>query len=139
MVNVACYVKRLIKMAKITVEVAYATPEKQKILAFEVEEGTTVFQAAELSGIVKEFPEIVLADAKMGIFGKGVRNPQDEVLRADDRIEIYRPLIIDPKVARANRAAKTAEKAKAEKVEEKAEARALKAEEKVEKKTNKSE
>ncbi len=102
-------------MAKITVEVAYATPEKQKILAFEVEEGTTVFQGAEQSGIVNEFPEIDLAEAKMGIFGKGVRNPQEEVLREHDRVEIYRPLIIDPKVARANRAAKAAEKAKAEK------------------------
>lgn len=102
-------------MAKITVEVAYATPDKQKILAFEVEEGTTVFQGAELSGIVNEFPEIVLAESKMGIFGKGVRNPQEEVLRADDRVEIYRPLIIDPKAARANRAAKAAVVAKADK------------------------
>ena len=104
-------------MAKISVEVAYATPEKQKILAFEVEEGTTVFQGAEQSGIVNEFPEIDLAEAKMGIFGKGVRNPQEEVLREHDRVEIYRPLIIDPKVARANRAAKAAEKAKGEKAE----------------------
>ena len=104
-------------MAKIQVEVAYATPEKQKILALEVEEGTTVYQAAEQSGIVNEFPEIVLADAKMGLFGKAVRNPQEEVLREMDRVEIYRPLIIDPKVARANRAAKAAEKAAKEKAE----------------------
>ena len=107
-------------MAKITVEVAYATPDKQKILAFEVEEGTTVYQGAELSGIIAEFPEIVLADSKMGIFGKGVRNPQEEVLRENDRVEIYRPLIIDPKVARANRAAKTAKQVKDDKAAEKA-------------------
>jgi hypothetical protein len=56
----------------------------------------------------------------MGIFGKGVRNPQEEVLRESDRVEIYRPLTIDPKVARANRAAKTAVKVKAEKIVEKA-------------------
>lgn len=105
-------------MSKITVEVAYATPEKQKILSFEVEEGTTVAQAAQLSGIVNEFPEIDLADAKMGIFGKAVRKPEEEILRDMDRVEIYRPLIIDPKVARANRAAKAAEKAEKEKAEQ---------------------
>jgi len=98
-------------MALIKVEVAYATPEKQRIIALDVEEGTTVYQAAEKSGIRDEFPEIVLEDAKMGIFGKAVRSPKDEVLREMDRVEIYRPLIIDPKVARANRAAKAAEKA----------------------------
>lgn len=98
-------------MAKIKVEVAYATPEKQKILVLEVEEGCTVYQAAEQSGIVSEFPEIELAEAKMGIFGKAVRSPKDEAIREGDRVEIYRPLIIDPKVARANRAAKAAEKA----------------------------
>ena len=107
-------------MSKITVEVAYATPEKQKILSFEVEEGTTVAQAAELSGIVNEFPEINLSEAKMGIFGKGVRKPEEEVMREFDRVEIYRPLIIDPKVARANRAAKAAEKAAKEKADNKA-------------------
>lgn len=104
----------------IKVEVAYATPEKQKILSFEVEEGTTVSQAAALSGITKEFPEIDLSDAKMGVFGKTVRKPEEEVLREMDRVEIYRPLIIDPKVARANRAAKTAEKAAKEKAANKA-------------------
>jgi len=98
-------------MAKIKVEVAYATPEKQKILVLEVEEGSTVYQAAEESGIVSEFPEIDLAESKMGIFGKAVRAPKDEIIREGDRVEIYRPLIIDPKVARANRAAKAAEKA----------------------------
>ena len=101
----------------IKVEVAYATPHKQKILTLDVEEGTTVYQAAERSGIVDEFPEIILEEAKMGLFGKAVRNPKDEVLKPLDRVEIYRPLIIDPKVARANRAAKAAEKAAATKSE----------------------
>jgi len=103
----------------IKVEVAYATPEKQKILALDVPVGTTVYQAAEMSGIVNEFPEIQLEEAKMGLFGKAVRAPKDEVLREMDRVEIYRPLIIDPKVARANRAAKAAEKAAKEKNDEK--------------------
>ncbi len=102
---------------KIQIEVAYATPEKQLILAIHVAVGTTVYQAAELSGIVKEFPEIVLSDVKMGLFGKAVRNPQDEVLREMDRVEIYRPLIIDPKAARADRAASAVKKAAAEKTE----------------------
>ncbi|MFT5591654.1 MAG: putative ubiquitin-RnfH superfamily antitoxin RatB of RatAB toxin-antitoxin module [Oceanicoccus sp.] len=98
-------------MAQIRVEVAYATPEKQRIIALDVEEGCTVYQAAEQSGICAVFPEINLTDAKMGIFGKAVRNPKDEVLKEADRVEVYRPLIIDPKAARANRAAKAAKKA----------------------------
>jgi hypothetical protein len=98
-------------MAQIQVEVAYATPEKQRIIALDVDEGCTVFQAAEQSGICNEFPEIDLTEVKMGIFGKAVRNPSDEALKPADRVEIYRPLIIDPKVARANRAAKAAKKA----------------------------
>lgn len=106
---------------KIQVEVAYATPEKQTILAIHVAMGTTVFQAAQMSGIVNEFPEIVLEDAKLGLFGKAVRNPKEEVLREMDRVEIYRALTIDPKVARANRAAKAAEKAAAASAEKKAE------------------
>lgn len=95
---------------KITIEVAYATPAKQKIIAFDVPVGTTVYQAAEESGIVNDFPEINLAESKMGLFGKAVRNPQEEVLRAGDRVEIYRPLLIDPKAARLNRAAKADKK-----------------------------
>jgi putative ubiquitin-RnfH superfamily antitoxin RatB of RatAB toxin-antitoxin module len=104
---------------KIKIEVAYATPEKQCILALHVAAGTTVYQAAELSGIVNEFPEIQLSDAKMGLFGKSVRDPQAEILREMDRVEIYRPLTIDPKVARANRAATAAKKAAVEKEAEK--------------------
>lgn len=95
---------------KISIEVAYATPAKQKIIAFDVPLGTTVFQAANESGIVNEFPEIQLEDAKMGLFGKAVRNPKEEVLREGDRVEIYRPLLIDPKAARLNRAAKADKK-----------------------------
>ncbi len=108
---------------KIQVEVAYATPEKQTILSMRVALGTTVYQAAELSGIVNEFPEIQLEEVKMGLFGKAVRNPKEEVLREMDRVEIYRALTIDPMVARANRAAKAAEKAAAKKAAEKQEAK----------------
>jgi len=101
-------------VALIPVEVAYALPDKQRVLAIEVEDGTSVAEAARQSGITREFPELDLSDAKFGIFGKAVRNADSEPVKAGDRVEIYRPLIIDPKQARANRAAKAAEKAKAE-------------------------
>lgn len=95
----------------IAVEVAYALPEKQKIITVNVPEGTTAMEAAELSGIVAEFPEIDLASAKMGLFGKhlgtkGLAGAEDYVLKARDRIEIYRPLLIDPKEVRRRRAEK---------------------------------
>jgi uncharacterized protein len=98
----------------ITVEVAYALPHKQKILALLVTPGTTALQAVELSGIVKHFPEIDMANLKLGIFGqslggKGQNAAESHVLHAGDRVEIYRPLISDPKEARRKRAEKAAE------------------------------
>lgn len=95
---------------KIAVEVAYALPQKQKIFKLQVEQGTTMLEAVKLSGVTGEFPGLNLEEAKYGIFGKAVRTPDTEVLREGDRVEIYRPLIIDPKQARANRAAKAAAK-----------------------------
>ncbi|KZZ47768.1 RnfH family protein [Thalassolituus sp. HI0120] len=91
----------------IEIEVAYALPEKQKILKVMVEEGSTIRQAAQQSTIVDEFPDLNLDEAKYGIFGKASRAPDTDTVRDGDRIEIYRPLLIDPKQARANRAAKT--------------------------------
>jgi uncharacterized protein len=88
---------------RITVEVAYARPEAQLILSLEVPVGTTVLEAVRLSGIVERFPEIDPAGAKLGIFGKLTRG--DTVLKAKDRVEIYRPLIADPKEVRRQRAA----------------------------------
>lgn len=90
----------------IKVEVAYATPEKQLIIEVDVPEGTTMVEAAEKSGIEHEFEELTLAGTPMGLFGRKVPKPEKEVLREGDRVEIYRPLLIDPKQARANRAAK---------------------------------
>lgn len=96
----------------INIEVCYALPNKQQIIALEVAEGCTVFEAAELSGIDKQFKDLDLAGSKMGIFGKAVAKPAEAVLRAGDRVEIYRPLIADPKVVRKERAARIkAEKA----------------------------
>jgi putative ubiquitin-RnfH superfamily antitoxin RatB of RatAB toxin-antitoxin module len=86
----------------ILVEVAYATPEKQLIIPITVKTGTTVQEAIDLSGIKKEFPEIDLDRDPIGIFGK--HTTLDKTLREKDRIEIYRPLIADPKEIRRQRA-----------------------------------
>lgn len=90
----------------IKVEVAYATPEKQLIVEVQVEEGTSMRDAAVKSGIEHEFPGLDVASSPMGLFGRKVAKPEVELLREGDRVEIYRPLIIDPKQARLNRAAK---------------------------------
>jgi hypothetical protein len=87
----------------IPVEVAYARPDVQRILSIEVPRGTTVQEALERSGIAELFPEIDLERAPVGIFGTVVRD-REQVLRAGDRVEIYRPLIADPKAQRAERA-----------------------------------
>lgn len=94
--------------AKILVEVAYALPMKQQIFSFDVPDGTTVAEAAQLSGVTKAFPEVDLSAAKYGIFGKAAK--ADQVLKAGERVEIYRPLIADPKEARKKRAAKVKER-----------------------------
>lgn len=87
------------------VEVAYALPDRQALISIKVSEGCTAFQAAELSGITRQFADIDLATAKMGIFGKVVK-PKDYLMQPGDRVEIYRPLIADPKASRKARADK---------------------------------
>jgi hypothetical protein len=90
----------------IAVEVVYGDAERQKLLSFDVPAGTSVYGAAELSGIVKFFPELNIVDVKMGIFGKVVANPQQQLIRSGERVEIYRPLLVDPIESRKARAAK---------------------------------
>lgn len=90
----------------IAVEVAYARPERQEIVPVTVPEGATALEAAKLSGIVDLFPEIQLNAIDMGVFGKVIKDPAAHVLREGDRVELYRPLKIDPKQARKNRARK---------------------------------
>jgi len=97
----------------IGVEVAYALPDKQAILALEVPPGTTVIEAAAQSGITDKFEGIDLENAKFGIFGSVVSPTQ--VLKAGDRVEIYRPLIADPKEVRKARAARAKERRASEK------------------------
>ena len=86
----------------INIEVAYAKPEEQVILAINVTKGTTVDEAIIKSGILSKFSEIDIANSKVGIFGKAVKNTT--VLNEGDRVEIYRPLIADPKEVRRQRA-----------------------------------
>jgi putative ubiquitin-RnfH superfamily antitoxin RatB of RatAB toxin-antitoxin module len=88
----------------IRVEVAFARPDKQKIISLEVEEGSTAVDAVRQSGIVAVFPEIEPGSVDLGIFGKAIKSPSTHELRHGDRVEIYRPLKIDPKQARLNRA-----------------------------------
>ncbi|MDI9244369.1 RnfH family protein [Marinobacter sp. CHS3-4] len=92
----------------IRVEVAFARPDKQEIIALDVEEGTSAVEAVKQSGIVDLFPEIDPDSNNMGIFGKAIKAPSTHELRDGDRVEIYRPLKIDPKQARLNRAKKKA-------------------------------
>jgi putative ubiquitin-RnfH superfamily antitoxin RatB of RatAB toxin-antitoxin module len=87
----------------INVEVAYATPEKQIIRAVNVDAGITLGAAIVQSGIMMDFPDLELEDAKVGIFGKAAE--MTAVLSDGDRVEIYRPLIADPKEVRRQRAA----------------------------------
>ena len=87
----------------IQVEVTYAKPERQDIISLKLPEGSTIQQVIEASGLLQRNPEIELAKAKVGIYGKLSR--MDTVVRARDRVEIYRPLIADPKEVRKQRAA----------------------------------
>ncbi|WP_417503183.1 RnfH family protein [Marinobacter sp.] len=88
------------------VEVAYARPDKQEIVPVQVPEGATAVDAVKLSGITVIFPEIDVDSIDMGVFGKVIKNPAVHELREGDRVELYRPLQIDPKQARLNRAKK---------------------------------
>ena len=89
---------------KIMIEVSYALPKKQIIIPVLVPKDISVKEAIELSGILKKFEEIDLTSNQVGIFGK--LTTLDKNLRDRDRIEIYRPLIADPKEIRRKRAAK---------------------------------
>ncbi|MDN5514282.1 MAG: RnfH family protein [Pseudomonas sp.] len=90
----------------IAIEVVYALAERQKLLRLSVPAGTTVREAALRSGMQQFFPELDLSQAPLGIFGKAVSKPEERVLEEGERVEIYRPLIADPKEVRKQRAAK---------------------------------
>jgi len=86
------------------IEVAYAKPDQQVIVALKMPEGAIVEQAVSASALLERFPEIDRTALKTGIFGSVCK--LDQPLKQGDRVEIYRPLMHDPKEARRHRAAK---------------------------------
>jgi len=92
----------------IAIEVVYASADQSWLIPFDVEEGSTVQQAIVTSGILEQCPDINLQINKVGIFSHIVE--PDVLVRAGDRIEIYRPLLLDPKEARRLRAEKLKQK-----------------------------
>jgi putative ubiquitin-RnfH superfamily antitoxin RatB of RatAB toxin-antitoxin module len=91
-------------MAELQVYVSYATARQEFVHPMRVAPGTTIGQAIEQSGVLASFPEINLVTQPVGLYGK--KKTLDTVLRERDRIEIYRPLVADPKDSRRKRAAK---------------------------------
>lgn len=98
----------------IAIEVAFALPKRQTLLSLQVPVGSTIRQAIESSGILATFPEIDLAVNKVGIWSRTAK--LDEVVNAGDRIEIYRPLVADPKDMRRRRAEKAKDEGRADQV-----------------------
>jgi putative ubiquitin-RnfH superfamily antitoxin RatB of RatAB toxin-antitoxin module len=90
------------KSDRIPIEVAYATPDRQDLVTLEVPAGTTMAGAIEICRRESLLPQAVLASPDLGVFGR--REPADRVLQPGDRVEIYRPLAVDPKEARRRRA-----------------------------------
>ena len=92
---------------QIAIQVCYASEALQFLRALRVDAGTTLEQAVRLSGVLQAAPEIDLATTAVGIYGK--KQALDTVLRQHDRVELYRPLIADPKHARRRRKAAPAQ------------------------------
>jgi putative ubiquitin-RnfH superfamily antitoxin RatB of RatAB toxin-antitoxin module len=87
----------------IQVEVVYALPERQEVIALQLPPASTLRAALEASGLLRKYPEIDPENGKFGIFSKLAK--ADTPLRDRDRVEIYRPLVADPKQIRQQRAA----------------------------------
>jgi len=92
----------------IEVEVAYALPHQQFLVKVMVQKGADIFEAIRQSGVLSQYEGIDLDKNKVGIFGK-ICGP-DTVVQAGDRVEIYRPLLADPKQSRQARAQKAKKK-----------------------------
>ena len=90
---------------RLSIEVCYALANEQALIAVELPEGATLQQALDASGILQRYPRIDLTTQKVGVFGKV--KALDTVLADHDRVEIYRPLLVDPKVSRQRRVEKT--------------------------------
>ncbi|MCG7536846.1 RnfH family protein [Pseudoalteromonas sp. OOF1S-7] len=98
----------------IQVEVVFALPDKATTLSVDVAEGTSVEQVVLQSGILERCPEIDPTNLSLGVWNRTVK--LNHVVRAGDRVEVYRPLIADPKEARRRRAEKAKEEGRANKV-----------------------
>ncbi|MGB0894509.1 MAG: RnfH family protein [Parashewanella sp.] len=99
---------------KLSIEVVYALPEQQKSIEISVDAGTTAIEALKQSKMLDFFPEIDLEKVKLGVFNNLVKH--DKLLENGDRLEIYRPLIADPKDIRRKRAEKAVQEGRANKV-----------------------
>ena len=102
-VLIGCTPEMTSNVTRIDIEVACATEQKNRVIRLQVPEGTRLAEAVALSGMADEFPELDMSTSKMGIFGQ-VESP-GRILVGGDRVEIYRPLLINPRQARLNRAA----------------------------------
>lgn len=98
----------------IKVEVAYALAHKQKIVELQLAQGTHAREAAMRSGLDAAFPGLDLAQSPLGIFGKVLAHPETHILSEGERVEIYRPLLADPKEVRRQRAERAAQAKAAE-------------------------
>ena len=99
--------------ALIDVEVVYALADEQYFMPLSVRKGSTALAAVMASGVTSKYPELNIQEASMGIFSKALDGrhlplPKDYVLKHRDRVGIYRPLLLDPKQARLERAKKAA-------------------------------
>ena len=87
------------------VEVALALADRQQLVTVQVPAGSTIRDAVQASGIASHFPELELDELEKGIWGR--RRPEDHEVRSGDRVEIYRPLVVDPREARRRRAGRS--------------------------------
>lgn len=92
----------------VEIEVVYAAVDRQVLLAVTVPVGTSLRAAVQASAIAVHFPQLALADCPLGVFGKVMADADVRAVQPGDRIEIYRPLLADPKEVRRQRAAKAA-------------------------------
>ena len=89
-------------VAEIEIEVAYASKDRQFLKTLHVPAGTRISEAINLSGLLEMFPGLVLEELMVGIYAK--KTSLDQLVKDGDRVEVYRPLEIDPKDARRARA-----------------------------------
>ena len=101
-------------LEQLTIEVVYGTPTRQEIISCQVGSNTTIEQAILSSGIIEEFPEIDLAVNNVGIWNRAAK--LTDMVKDLDRIEVYRPLLADPKEVRKRRAEKAKEEGRADKI-----------------------